>query len=101
MNDGSVRSTFATESGKYPDCLSEEMKVISNTFDHVDQIVSDIIEVNTGEELKYQDDKRIYDFKNSSMKKEHMHVYTKSNDLDGSSMIKWTPISGFVTAQPP
>ena len=87
MNDESVRSTFATESGKYPNCLSEEMKVISNAFDHVDKIVNSIIEFIIGNELKYQDEKNIYDFKNSSMKKEHIHVYTKSKDLDGLSMI--------------
>jgi len=82
MNDGSLRTTFASGTGKYPDCLSEEMEIMSNTFDQVDQIVSDIIEVVVGNELKYQDEKTVYDLKDSPLK-EHVHIYTKSNDFDG------------------
>ena len=83
MNDGSLRTTFASGTGKYPNCLSEEMEIMSNTLDQVDQIVSDIIEVVVGNELKYQDEKTVYDLKNSPIK-EHVHIYAKSNDFDGT-----------------
>ena len=88
MNDGSLRTTFASGTGKYPDCLSEEMEIMSNTFDQVDQIVSDIIEVVVGNELKYQDEKTVYDLKDSPLK-EHVHIYTKSNDFDGIGKMKY------------
>ena len=88
MNDGSLRTTFASGTGKYPDCLSEEMEIMSNTFDQVDQIVSDIIEVVVGNELKYQDEKTVYDLKDSPLK-EHVHIYTKSNDFGGIGKMKY------------
>jgi hypothetical protein len=88
MNDGSLRMTFASGTGNYPDCLSEEMEIMSNTFDQVDQIVSDIIEVVVGNELKYQDVKTVYDLEYSPLK-EHVHIYTKSNDFDGIGKIKY------------
>ena len=88
MNDGSLRTTFASGTGKYPDCLSEEMEIMSKTFDQVDQIVSDIIEVVVGNELKYQDEKTVYDLLDSPIK-EHIHTYTKgphtkSNDFNST-----------------
>ena len=86
MNDGSLRTTFASGTGNYPDCLSEEIEIMSNSFDQVDQIVSDIIEVVVGNELKYQDEKTVYDLKDSPLK-EHVHIYTKSNDFDGIGKI--------------
>ena len=88
MNDGSLRTTFASGTGKYPDCLSEEMEIMSNTFDQVDQIVSDIIEVVVGNELKYQDEKTVYDLKDSPLK-EHVHIYTKSDDFGGIGKMKY------------
>ena len=88
MNDGSLRTTFASGTGKYPDCLLEEMEIMSNTFYQVDQIVSDIIEVVVGNELKYQDEKTVYDLKDSPLK-EHVHIYTKSNDFDGIGKMKY------------
>ena len=45
MNDGSVRTTFAkSASNEYPDCLSDEIEVITKAFDQVDTIVTKIIE---------------------------------------------------------
>jgi hypothetical protein len=76
MNDGSLRMTFASGTGNYPDCLSEEMEIISNTFDQVDQIVSDIIEVVVGNELKYKIGKTIHDLIDSPIKG-HIHTYKK------------------------
>ena len=76
MNDGSLRTTFASETGKYPDCLSEEMEIMSNTFNQVDQIVNDIIEVVVGNKLKYKVEKTVYDLIDSPIK-EHIHTYTK------------------------
>ena len=86
MNDGSLRTTFASETGKYPDCLSEEMEIMSNTFNQVDQIVNDIIEVVVGNKLKYKVEKTVYDLIDSPIK-EHIHTYTKgphtkSNDFN-------------------
>ena len=76
MNDGSLRTTFASGTGKYPDCLSEELKIMSNTFNKVDQIVNDIIEVVVGNELKYKVEKTVYDLIDSPIKG-HIHTYTK------------------------
>ena len=76
MNDGSLRTTFASETGKYPDCLSEEMEIMSKTFDQVDVMVNDIIEVVVGNELKYKLEKTVYDVIDSPIK-EHIHTYTK------------------------
>ena len=76
MNDGSLRTTFASETGKYPDCLSEEMEIMSKIFDQVDVIVNDIIEVVVGNELRYKVEKTVYDLLESPIK-EHIHTYTK------------------------
>ena len=76
MNDGSLRTTFASETGKYPDCLSEEMEIMSKTFDQVDVIVNDIIEAVVGNELRYKVEKTVYDLIESPIK-EHIHTYTK------------------------
>ena len=81
MNDGSQRTTFASETRKYPGCLSEEMEVMSNTFNRVDQIVSDIIEAIVGNELKYQVGKTVYAIKDSPIK-EQIHIYEKLNDFN-------------------
>ena len=81
MNDGSQRTTFASETRKYPGCLSEEMEVMSNTFNNVDQIVSDIIEAIVGHELKYQVEKTVYAIKDSPIK-EQIHIYEKLNDFN-------------------
>ena len=44
MNDGSIRTTFAkSDSKEYPDCLSDEIKVITKAFDQIDPIVTKII----------------------------------------------------------
>ena len=45
MLDGSIRTTFASEkSGQGPDCLENEVKVISEAFNLVDKTVVNIIE---------------------------------------------------------
>ena len=79
MNDGSLRTTFASKTGEYPDCLSEEMEIMSKTFNQVDQIVNNIIEVVVGNELKYKVEKTVYDLIDSPIK-EHVHTYTKGPD---------------------
>ena len=81
MNDGSTRTTFASGKVNYPSCLYEEMQSISIFFDKVDDFVSDIIKGVAGNGLKYQDEETVYDLKDTPMK-DHVHVYTKSKDLD-------------------
>merc|ERR1711935_908562 len=93
MNDGSLRTTFASGTGKYPDCLSEEMEIMSNTFDQVDQIVSDIIEVVVGNELKYQDEKTVYGLKIKTSSGTIMDTDSIESDsilvLMGRGLVDW------------
>ena len=81
MNDGSKRTTFASGKVSYPSCLYEEMQSISIFFDKVDDFVSDIIKVVAGNGVQYQDEETLYDLKDTPMK-DHVHVYTKSKDLE-------------------
>ena len=83
MNDGSVRTTFATSDSKSnPECLSDEIGVITKAFDQVDQIVIKIIEdiVEPGT-LRYQASENsglIQDLSDSPVK-QNLHVYTRKH----------------------
>ena len=83
MNDGSVRTTFATSDSKSnPECLSDEIGVITKAFDQVDQIVIKIIEdiVEPGT-LRYQTSENsglIQDLSDSPVK-QNLHVYTREH----------------------
>merc|ERR1712156_308988 len=83
MNDGSVRTTFAkSNSNEYPNCLFDEIEVITKAFDQVDafvtKIIEDIVEPGMLDYRVSDDSGQIQDLANSPIK-EHLHVYTKQD----------------------
>lgn len=81
MNDGSTRTTFASNSTKedIPSCVAKDLEVVIQTFDQVQDIVSDIIGNITGETVQYQDIKGQKVGLKKSPFKEHLHVYRKES----------------------
>jgi len=83
LPDGSIRTTFATESSQpytqiseYPECIQKTSSVISEHFDSVFQSISVLFEELTNKEsLSWrQDDGTVRQF-NQLSRKEHIHVY--------------------------
>ena len=62
MNDGSVRTTFATLNGDAPlECLSSETEIINENFDAIDNFVAKLIETITGP-VDYESEDKIYKY---------------------------------------
>ena len=87
MSDGSLRTTYATETSGASDfkCLSSELKVMNKVFDQVDDLVSTLIQSLTGP-LSYFDHRHEFGLEESPSKV-HVHVYTSNSTSTSQSFI--------------
>merc|ERR1711973_48876 len=86
MDDGSERLTVARDTvgatGPFPDCVKNEADVISDAFDRVDKVFSQLMRKNYGADLD------VVEEENNATKvweeldtKTHLHVYRRSNKM--------------------
>ena len=83
LTDGSHRRTFALDSDsetEYPDCVAEEARIIHQQFDHLDTAMSAIILDIIGDfrKAEWSTDQANRGSILSKIYKEHIHVYTKT-----------------------
>jgi len=82
LPDGSIRTTFATETSELPDCLSEAGTSIRSAFDQVYSSVSELVHAVAGpESLRWRNKSGSEPKQFSELpRKEHIHVYHSSKE---------------------
>ena len=91
MDDGSERLTVARDTvgatGPFPDCVRNEADVISDAFDRVDKVFSQLMRKQFGADLD------VVEEENNKTKvweefdaKTHLHVYRRSNKMTSAPL---------------
>ncbi|XP_023345714.1 uncharacterized protein LOC111714758 isoform X4 [Eurytemora carolleeae] len=87
LPDGSIRTTFASETEEYPPCLSKTSSVISAEMNRVYSEVAQLLEHVAGENsLLWRPNKDSQPKQFADLpKKEHIHVYQSSEEEEGGN----------------
>ena len=83
LGDGSRRRTYATDEGQFPDCLQDELSVMSKAYDKIERLITVFLEILAGTELFFQENAKheppsIVPLVESPHK-DHLHLYSKPN----------------------
>jgi hypothetical protein len=87
LTDGSTRTTYATESAEFPDCIGDTMDVLSWVFDDVEALVSDLIEVAAGKQLFFDAPGSAAVRMKNGPRKDHVHVYRAAAEATSSEYL--------------
>ena len=83
LSNGAVRTTFATESKSYPECIDLEMAVVREGFDKAEILVTNLVQKIAGRELEYFDPEHLSNIPLvQAPVKDHIHVYQEQPARD-------------------